>query len=98
MFIADVFEASGARVMVCSSDCSDDSVLAAIRAGAVGYLRKDNAHARRSSAPPSRAAANGTGVVEHGLLGNLLKGRHARGARPAHRRAVSPSASSRCWR
>jgi DNA-binding NarL/FixJ family response regulator len=37
----DIFEATGARVMVCTSDCTEESVLAAIQAGAVGYLRKD---------------------------------------------------------
>jgi DNA-binding NarL/FixJ family response regulator len=73
VFIADVFEASGARVMVCSSDCSDESVLASIRAGAVGYLSKDNLTPEIFAAAVA-AAANGTGVVEHGLLGNLLKG------------------------
>jgi DNA-binding NarL/FixJ family response regulator len=31
-----------ARVLVCSSDCTEDSVVAAIKAGAVGYLSKDN--------------------------------------------------------
>jgi DNA-binding NarL/FixJ family response regulator len=72
VFIADVFEASGARVMVCSSDCSDDSVLAAIRAGAVGYLGKENLTPEVLGAAVT-AAANGTGVVEHGLLGNLLR-------------------------
>ena len=72
VFIADVFEASGARVMVCSSDCSDDSVLAAIRAGAVGYLGKDNLTPEVLGAAVT-AAANGTGVVEQGLLGNLLR-------------------------
>ena len=51
--IAELFEATGARVMVCSSDCTDDSVLAAIQAGAVGYLGKDNL-TPESSAPPSR--------------------------------------------
>ncbi len=73
VFIADLFEATGARVMVCSSDCTDDSVLAAIQAGAVGYLSKDSLTPDVLAAAVA-AAANGTGVVEHELLGNLLKG------------------------
>ena len=32
----------GARVIVSSSDSSDQSVLSALRAGAIGYLRKDD--------------------------------------------------------
>ena len=59
--------------MVCSSDCTDDSVLAAIQAGAVGYLSKDNLTPEILGAAVA-AAANGTGVMEHELLGNLLKG------------------------
>jgi DNA-binding NarL/FixJ family response regulator len=73
IFIADLFEAGGARVMVCSSDCTDDSVLAAIQAGAVGYLSKDKLTPEILAAAVA-AAANGTGVMEHELLGNLLKG------------------------
>ena len=72
VFIADLFEASGARVMVCSSDCTEDSVLAAIQAGAVGYLGKDNLTPEILGAAVA-AAANGTGVMEHELLGNLLR-------------------------
>jgi DNA-binding NarL/FixJ family response regulator len=37
----ELIGAVGARVFVCSSDCAEESTLAAIRAGAVGYLRKD---------------------------------------------------------
>ena len=72
IFIADLFEDSGARVMVCSSDCTDASVLTAIEAGAVGYLSKDNLTPEILGAAVA-AAANGTGVMEHELLGNLLR-------------------------
>ena len=72
VFIADVFEASGARVMVCSSDCSEDSVLAAIRAGAVGYLGKDNLTLEVLGAAVT-AAASGAGVVTPELLGGLVR-------------------------
>lgn len=69
----DIFEATGARVMVCTSDCTDESVLAAIQAGAVGYLRKDTLTPEILGAAVA-AAANGTGVMEHELLGTLLRG------------------------
>jgi DNA-binding NarL/FixJ family response regulator len=72
-FIADVFEATGARVMVCTSDCTEESVLAAIQAGALGYLRKDTLTPEILGAAVA-AAANGTGVMEHELLGTLLRG------------------------
>jgi DNA-binding NarL/FixJ family response regulator len=72
-FIGAVQETTRARVMVCSSDCGEDSVLAAIQAGAVGYLRKDTLTADGLAAAV-RAAANGTGVMTPELLGNLLRG------------------------
>jgi DNA-binding NarL/FixJ family response regulator len=62
-----------AQVLVCSSDCTEDSVVAAIQAGAVGYLSKDNLTPDVLAAAVA-AAANGTGVMEHDLLGSLLKG------------------------
>jgi DNA-binding NarL/FixJ family response regulator len=72
-FIGAFKQATGGRVMVCSSDCAEDSVLAAIQAGAVGYLRKDTLTAETLGAAVA-AAANGTGVMEPELLGNLLRG------------------------
>jgi DNA-binding NarL/FixJ family response regulator len=72
-FIAAVKESTGARVIVCSSDCGEESVLAAIRAGAIGYLRKDTLTADGLAAA-IRAAANGTGVMTQELLGSLLNG------------------------
>jgi DNA-binding NarL/FixJ family response regulator len=68
----DFIGAVGARVMVCSSDTSETSVLAAMQAGAVGYLRKDTLTTDTLGAAV-RAAFNGTGVMETELLGNLLK-------------------------
>ena len=62
-----------ARVMVCSSDCAEDSVLAALQAGAVGYLRKDTLTSETLGAAV-KAAANGTGVMTPELLGTLLRG------------------------
>ena len=61
-------EATGARVIVCTSDCRQDAVLAALQAGAVGFLRKDTL-TTESLAAAVRAAADGTGVVTPELLG-----------------------------
>lgn len=71
-FVGAVREASGARVIVCSSDCAQDAVLSALQAGAVGYLRKDEL-TPESLATAIKAAANGTGVVTPDLLGQLLE-------------------------
>jgi DNA-binding NarL/FixJ family response regulator len=71
-----------ARVMICSSDCAEDSVVAAIRAGAVGYLRKDTLTVETLGVAVA-AAANGTGVMEPELLGNLLRALPAEASRPA---------------
>jgi DNA-binding NarL/FixJ family response regulator len=62
-----------ARVMVCSSDGSAESVLGALQAGAVGYLRKDTLTIESLGAAVN-AACSGAGVMEPELLGNLLRG------------------------
>ena len=71
-FIGAIAETARARVLVCSSDCGEESVLAAIQAGAVGYLRKDTLTSDGLAAAV-KAAANGAGVVTPELLGNLLR-------------------------
>ena len=90
-------EATGARVIVCTSEPSEDAVLAALQAGAVGFLRKDTLTARALAAAV-QAAAGGTGVVAPDLLGNLVRGVSADGATAGPRSRASPSASSRSWR
>jgi DNA-binding NarL/FixJ family response regulator len=77
-FIGAVTETTGARVLVCTSEPSDDAVLAALQAGAVGFLRKDTL-TPDALAAAVQAAASGTGVVAPDLLGNLLKGITAEG-------------------
>jgi DNA-binding NarL/FixJ family response regulator len=69
----DFISAASVRVMVCSSDYSEESMLAALQAGAVGYLRKDTL-TTESLGAAVRAAANGAGVMEPELLGRLLRG------------------------
>ena len=77
-FVGAVGETTGARVILCSSHCSEDAVLAAIQAGAVGVLRKDTL-TTDSLASAVRAAADGTGVVTAELLRDLLDGLAANG-------------------
>lgn len=72
-FIAAVGDAAGAAVVVCSSLCGEDAVLAALQAGAVGVLRKETL-GTESLASAVRAAASGTGVVTSELLHELLDG------------------------
>lgn len=71
-FIGSVAESTGARVMVCSSDGTEDAVLAAIQAGAIGFLRKDTLTPDRLAAAVN-AAASGNGVVAADLLSGLLR-------------------------
>ena len=71
-FIGAVAEATGANVLVCTSDCSHDNVLAAMQAGAIGILRKDTL-TMDGLAAAVQAAASGAGVVTPELLGSLLR-------------------------
>jgi DNA-binding NarL/FixJ family response regulator len=82
-FVGAVGESTGARVVLCSSHCSEAAVLAALQAGAVGVLRKDTL-TTESLASAVRAAVDGTGVVTAELLHELLDGLAANGLdRPA---------------
>jgi DNA-binding NarL/FixJ family response regulator len=78
-FIAAVREATGARVIVCTSECDEAAVLAGLQAGAVGFLRKDTLTTDGLAAAVT-AAANGTGVVTPDLLGSLLSSVSTNGA------------------
>ena len=69
-FVGAVAE-TGARVIVCSSDLTEDLVLEVLQAGAVGVLRKETL-TTESLASAVRAAADGTGVVTPELLRELL--------------------------
>ena len=70
-FLPAVREATGARVIVCSSDGGQEAVVGALQAGAVGYLRKDEL-TPDTLASAVTAAANGTGVVTPDLFEHLL--------------------------
>jgi DNA-binding NarL/FixJ family response regulator len=79
-FIEAVAEATGARVMVCTSDCSHDNVLMAMKAGAIGFLRKDTL-TTEGLAAAVQAAASGAGVVTPELLGSLVRSAEPNGAK-----------------
>jgi DNA-binding NarL/FixJ family response regulator len=70
-FVGAVREATGAAVIVCSSDTGQESVVRALQAGALGYLRKDELTPDALGAA-IRAAASGTGVLAGDLLGSLV--------------------------
>jgi DNA-binding NarL/FixJ family response regulator len=72
-FIGAAQEATNAPVLVCTSDCGEEAVIAAMQAGAMGFLRKDTLTAESLGAAV-RAAASGSGVVTPELLGRLVSG------------------------
>jgi DNA-binding NarL/FixJ family response regulator len=77
-FLAAVGESTGSAVVVCSSLCNEEAVLAALQAGALGVLRKETL-TTESLASAVRAAADGTGVVTSQVLHELLDGLAANG-------------------
>ena len=72
-FIREVREKTGAAVVVCSSRTDEQEVLAAVQAGAVGYLCKDTL-TPETLETGVRGASNGAGVMTPEILGNLLRG------------------------
>ena len=70
-FVGAVREATGASVIVCSSDTAQDAVVRAIQSGAVGYLRKDELTPEALGAAVG-AAASGSGVLAGDLLASLV--------------------------
>jgi DNA-binding NarL/FixJ family response regulator len=72
-FIGQLRDRTGACVVVCSSRASEEDVLEAVQAGAVGYLCKDTLTPEALVASVA-AAANGAGIMAPELLGALLRG------------------------
>lgn len=72
-FIRQVREATGARVLVCSSRGDEGEVVAAVAAGSMGYICKDTL-TPESLVAAVNAAATGAGVMEPEMLGTLLRG------------------------
>jgi DNA-binding NarL/FixJ family response regulator len=81
-FVGAVGESTSSPVVVCSSLCTEEAVLAALQAGAAGVLRKDTL-TTETLASAVRAAVNGTGVVTSELLHELLEGLSTNGDKPA---------------
>jgi DNA-binding NarL/FixJ family response regulator len=77
-FIEAVTESTGASVLVCTSDCGQDSVLMAMKAGAIGFLRKDTL-TTEGLAAAVQAAASGAGVVTPELLNGLARSAETNG-------------------
>src|SRR4051795_4237566 len=65
-------ETTPAKVVACTSSADEGGVMAAVRAGAVGLLRKDTL-TPESLGDAVRAAASGTGVLEPDLMVTLLR-------------------------
>lgn len=70
--VAALTESTGAKVVVCTSQATEEDVLSAVQAGAVGVLRKDTL-TPESLGAAVRAAASGSGVVAPDLLSGLLR-------------------------
>jgi DNA-binding NarL/FixJ family response regulator len=71
-FIRELRERTGAAVLVCSSRSDQRELLAAVQAGAVGYLWKETLTPDALVAS-LRTAATGSGVLAPDLLGELLR-------------------------
>jgi DNA-binding NarL/FixJ family response regulator len=71
-FIRDVRDRVGAQVVVCSATRDEHDVLAAVQAGAVGFVCKDTL-STELLATGIRAASTGAGVMAPELLGTLLQ-------------------------
>jgi DNA-binding NarL/FixJ family response regulator len=72
-FIALVAEASGAHVIACTSDCDEESMIGAVAAGAVGYLRKDTLTQDVLHAA-IQAAEGGAAIIAPEMLNAMVRG------------------------
>jgi DNA-binding NarL/FixJ family response regulator len=75
-FIAQVAHGSAAHVIACGSDCDEASVISAVEAGAVGFLRKDTLTQDVLQAA-IQAAEGGAAIVTADLLTAMLHGPRA---------------------
>jgi DNA-binding NarL/FixJ family response regulator len=71
-FMSTFTEAGGGCVIACTSDCDENSVVGAVEAGAVGYLRKDTLTQDVLQAA-IQAAEGGAAIVAPDLLGAMLR-------------------------
>jgi DNA-binding NarL/FixJ family response regulator len=70
-FIAPVREATGAPVLVCTSASNEETVFAALQAGASGYLSKE-ALTHETLQAALIAVSSGTSVIGDGLLASVV--------------------------
>jgi DNA-binding NarL/FixJ family response regulator len=91
-FLVEVGE--GLHVIVCTSDCDDESVISAVEAGAVGYLRKDTLTQDLLQAA-IQAAEGGAAVVAPHVLGAMLRGVPAEAENGGTSRFPQPRLSER---
>jgi DNA-binding NarL/FixJ family response regulator len=82
------------HVIACTSDCDDESVISAVEAGAVGYLRKDTLTQDLLQAA-IHAAEGGAAVVAPDVLGAMLRGAHAESDSGGASRFAEPRLSER---
>lgn len=73
--IESVAEASGAHVIACTADCDEESVIGAVEAGAVGYLRKDTLTQDVLQAA-IQAVEGGAAIVATDMLRAILRSAH----------------------
>jgi DNA-binding NarL/FixJ family response regulator len=79
-FISTVRERVGASVLVCTSDCREPTVFAALREGATGFLRKDQLTHEALQAAIT-AVSSGASVISDDLLAGVVRvGSAAEGA------------------
>ena len=71
-FVRRLRDSGGTRVLACSRRCDEAHVLAAIEAGALGFLAKDTL-TTEALATAVRAAGAGNGVLTPELLGGILQ-------------------------
>lgn len=72
-FVRHVKEMLGVPIIVCSSECDEETILAAVEAGATGVLAKE-ALTPENLCATVEAALQGAGVLSPELLGMLLSG------------------------
>ncbi len=86
-FISTVTRTCDAAVLVCTSECSRQAVLASMHAGAIGIVRKDTLTLESLTAAV-RAAFGGAGVVSPDLMGILTRALSPGSTGPAPRTPV----------
>jgi DNA-binding NarL/FixJ family response regulator len=72
-FLASMAQAGDAHVIACTAVCDDESVISAVEAGVVGYLRKDTLTQDVLQAA-IQAAEGGAAIVSPEMLAVMLRG------------------------